>query len=68
MATSKELARLEGRIDSVRSEIGYLAERLDYHIDETATHTRSWLKHKGTLFGALGPLLVGIFEVVRHFL
>ena len=79
MATSKELARLEGRIDEVSNEIAGLSARVDQlrkestvsvermtkHIDG---HAGNWLLHRGTMFGAMGPILVGIVEAVRYFL
>jgi hypothetical protein len=71
MATSKELARLEARIDSLsvrvdqlRNEASISFERMSKHIDG---HAGNWLLHRGTMFGAMGPILVGIIEVVRHF-
>ena len=67
MATRWE-ARIEGRIDSLRSDLGDLISRFDDHVDVSESHRRSWMQHKGTLFGAMGPVIVGVIEAVRYFL
>ena len=67
MAT-KDIARLDARIDHIVDTVQQVVARLDQHIDTTESHRRNWIQHRGTVFGALGPILVGLFELLRHVL
>ena len=64
---SSRIAELEERVDSLVSAVNDLRARLTAHIDHAQQHESSWLLHRGTIAGALGPLLVGVLELLRHF-
>ena len=64
---SSRIAELEERVDALVTAVNDLRARLTAHIDRSEQHTSSWLLHRGTVAGALGPVLVGVIELIRHF-
>lgn len=71
MASTKEIARLEGRIDRLAEKIDYLTTRMDEHIDtihshESNHHGRSTEIKRGSASAIIAALVVAILEAVQR--